>query len=182
MHRIVRIGTHNDDNKLVTRLKNHYKSGLKDSSFLRKNIGKSILSYNDHEYLYIWSINFNDKINQCKYGDLRNMEIESILEEKISKYMKERFYFVCFEVEDLDERYRLEEGLISTIYNDDEFKCSAKWLGKYSPMAEVRDSNMWVAKGLDKKQLSEKEFREVVDLCVKSNNKSEKNNKETDLG
>ena len=173
MDRIVRIGTHDKDNKLIVRIKNHYKNGFKDSSFFRKNIGKSILSYNEHYYLYIWNINFNDKVNESKYAELRDMEVESILEEKISDYMEERFEFVCFEVEELKDRYRLEEGLISTIYHDKEFDSSYNWLGKYSPMDEIRDSKMWVSKGFDKAQLNESEFRKVITLCVKSNEEKE---------
>lgn len=169
MDRIVRIGTHDKYNKLIVRIKNHYKNGFKDSSFFRKNIGKSILSYNEHHYLYIWNINFNDKVNKSKYAQLRDMEVESILEEKISDYMKERFEFVCFQVEELKERYRLEEGLISTIYHDKEFHSSGNWLGKYSPMDEIKNSKMWVSKGFDKDQLNESEFRKVITLCVKSN-------------
>ena len=168
MDRIVRIGTHDDDNKLIIRIKNHYKKGFKDSSFFRKNIGKSILSYNDHYYLHIWNINFNDKDNQSKFNEIRDMEVEEALDEKISQYMKERFEFVCFEVNDLKDRYRLEEGLISTIYHDKDFLASDKWLGKYSPVSEVRDSHMWVAKGLDKKQLTLEECRKIVTLCIKS--------------
>lgn len=173
MDRIVRIGTHYNDNKLITRLKNHYKNGSKDSSFFRKNIGKSILSYNEHYYLYIWNINFNNKVNGNKYAELRDMEVEGMLEEKISAYMKDRFEFVCFKVDDLKDRYRLEDGLISTIYHDKDFHSSDKWLGKYSPMDEIRDSKMWVSKGLDKPQLNETEFRQVVSLCIKSNEEYE---------
>lgn len=169
MNRIVRIGTHDKDNQLIVRIKNHYKNGFKDSSFFRKNIGKSILHYNEHDYLYIWNINFNDKVNENRYSKLRNMEVESSLEEKISKYMKDRFEFVCFEVEDLKDRHRLEEGLISTIYNDDEFDSSQKWLGKYSPVEEIRDSKMWVSKIYDNAKLNQVEFRKVITLCVKSN-------------
>lgn len=173
MDRIVRIGTHDSDNKLITRIKNHYKNGLKDNSFFRKNIGKAILSYNEHYYLYIWNINFNDKTNISKYAQLRDMEVEEVLEEKITNYMKERFEFVCFELEDLKERYRLEEGLISTLYHDMDFRSSDKWLGNYSPLAEIRDSGMWVAKDLNKPQLNEQEFREVINLCIKSNEEAE---------
>lgn len=173
MNRIVRIGTHDSDNKLIVRIKNHYRNGFKDSSFLRKNIGKSILSYNEHYYLYIWNINFNDKVNKIKYSELRDMELESTLEEKISKYIKERFEFVCFEVEESKDRYRLEEGLISTIYHDREFESSNGWLGKYSPMEEIRNSKMWVSKGLNKAQLNESEFRQIITLCVKSNESEE---------
>lgn len=169
MNRIVSIGTNNEDNKLIVRLKKHYKNGSKDSSFLRRNIGKSILSYNEHDYLYIWNINFNDKINQSKYGELRDMEVEESLDYKISKYMKERFEFICFEVEELKERSRLKEGLISTICHDKDFHCSSTWLGKYSPVEEIKNSNMWIVKGMDKNQLSEEEFRRVITLCVKSN-------------
>ena len=173
MDRIVRIGTHDNDNKLIVRIKNHYKNGFKDSSFFRKNIGKSILSYNEHDYLYIWNINFNDKANESKYGQLRDMEVESVLEEKISNYMKERFEFVCFEVEESKDRYRLEEGIISTIYNDEEFDSSEKWLGKYSPMDEIRDSKMWISKIYDNAKLNESELRKVITLCVKSNEETE---------
>lgn len=63
--------------------------------------------------------------------------------------------------------------MISTIYHDKDFESSDKWLGKYSPMAEIRDSKMWVSKGLDKAQLNEIEFRQVITLCVKSNEESE---------
>ncbi|MEW9077585.1 DUF6884 domain-containing protein [Terrisporobacter glycolicus] len=173
MDRIVRIGTHDNDNKLIVRIKNHYKNGFKDSSFFRKNIGKSILSYNEHDYLYIWNINFNDKVNESKYEQLRDMKVESVLEEKISNYMKERFEFVCFEVKESEDRYRLEEGLISTIYHDEEFDSSEKWLGKYSPMDEIRDSKMWVSKIYDKAKLNESELRKIITLCVKSNEEKE---------
>ena len=74
---------------------------------------------------------------------------------------------------DLKDRYRLEEGLISTIYHDKDFLASDKWLGKYSPVSEVRDSHMWVAKGLDKKQLTLEECRKIVTLCIKSNEEAE---------
>lgn len=174
MDRVVRVGTHDKDNQLIIRIKNHYTNGFKDNSFLRKNIGKSILSYNEHYYLYIWNINFNDKVNETKYSQLRDMEVETILEEKISKYMKERFEFVCFEVNEIKERYRLEEGLISTIYSDKDFDSSESWLGKYSPMNEIRESKMWVCKGLRKKQLNKDEFRRVITLCVKSNEESQR--------
>ena len=34
---------------------------------------------------------------------------------------------------------------------------------------EIKNSNMWIVKGMDKNQLSEEEFRRVITLCVKSN-------------
>lgn len=169
MDRIVRIGTHDCYNQLIIRIKNHYKEGFKDNSFFRKNIGKSILLYNNHNYLDVWNINFNYKSNKSKYLNRRNMKTEQALEKKISSYMKDRFEFVCFEVKEQEERYRLEEGLISSICNDESFVNSNKWLGKYSPMDEIRNSKMWIAKGLDKSPLSSLELRQVITLCVKSN-------------
>ena len=168
MKRIVRIGSHEGENRLIIRLKKHFKDGAKDESIIRKNIGRAILYYNKNDYLSVWNINYSDRRNQVKYNHLRNMELENKLERLISYYMIERFEIVCFEVMETKERVRLEEGLISTLIKDENFKSSKKWLGNYSPMEVVRESGMWIKKGVINKEFTSNEFREVITLCIKS--------------
>ncbi len=172
MDRIVKIGAHINEDQLIHKIKKNYEDGAKDNSFLRKSIGKSILSYNKNEYLYIWNINFSDKLKQDKYINLRNLDLELSLEKKITQYIKERLEFVCFEVKDLKERIKIRDELISTIYHDEDFTSSNKWLGNYSNTESIKESKMWVSKGLDKAILNEEEVRHIITLCVKSNEKN----------
>ncbi|MEG0856616.1 MAG: hypothetical protein RSG52_09050 [Terrisporobacter sp.] len=169
MSRIVRVGTHSGENRLIVRLKKHFKEGAKDESVLRKNIGKAILDYNNLDYITIWSINFNDKRNEKKYSHLRNIEYEKNLEKMITYYMKERFEFVCFEIFEEEARNRLVEGILSTLAIDENFVCSEIWLGNYSPVETIRNGGVWVNEELNKEKLNDREIREIIAMCVASN-------------
>ena len=168
LNRIVRVGSHEQDNKLLIRLHKHFKIGGKDDSILRKNIGRAILDFNNNDYIAVWNMNFKDKRNGDKYTHLRDIELEDRLEKFINLYMEERFEIVCFEVEDKKDRMRYEEGITSTIEMANEFRSSKKWLGNYSPMAIIRESHMWIKEGIIKQVLTKSELREVITLCVKT--------------
>jgi hypothetical protein len=42
---------------------------------------------------------------------------------------------------------------------------SPKWPGRYSPEQEIRDSGMWLKRGLNGKPLTEEEFSRLLELC-----------------
>ena len=52
--RIVRVGSHTGNNKLLTRLKEHFIKTNKDRSIFRKNIGRALLHKANDPYLSIW--------------------------------------------------------------------------------------------------------------------------------
>lgn len=55
-HRIVRIGTHNGDGNLSSRLKSHFIIENKDRSIFRKNIGRAILNKAKDSFLEEWGL------------------------------------------------------------------------------------------------------------------------------
>lgn len=83
--RIVRIGTHKDNN-FRSRINDHYlfnerkmnfnemKPAPKDRSIFRKNLGRALLNKENDEYLKIWNIDFTPRSNREVYGHLRDIE------------------------------------------------------------------------------------------------------------
>ena len=53
--RIVHVGTHRSDDRLIGKLKDHFWSANCDNSVIRKNIGRAILRRNNNPYLRIWT-------------------------------------------------------------------------------------------------------------------------------
>ena len=72
---------------------------------------------------------------------------------------------VVFEIEDKDERLKLESEVISAISLCEECGAGDNWLGKSSPKEKIRKSGLWLVNELYKKPLDEKGFdflKEIV--------------------
>jgi hypothetical protein len=171
MDRIVRVGTHTSGGRLKARLKNHFISENKDGSIFRKNIGKAILNKNHDKYLNIWSKNSSKK-SLMQYVQGFNSEYQKQIEKLISNYMRENLSFTCFPVSSVEERLRLEEGIIASLYNAPDFIASNEWLGNFSPEKLIMQSGMWLKRGLNGISLSGQEF-EKIDRYCSINNASE---------
>jgi len=63
MDRIVRIGTHRGQGRLLERLRDHFVREDADSSILRKNIGRTFLNMGLNTYLQVWEIDIHDSEN-----------------------------------------------------------------------------------------------------------------------
>jgi hypothetical protein len=137
--RIVRIGTHKKDNNLRTRMRQHF-GGNKKSSVFRKHIGRALLHKDNHE-----------------------AEIEN----KISEYLKNNFYFRLLEVDSKEKRLLLEQRLIGTVSKCEDCKPSESWLGNSSPTKEIRESGLWLVEELYKDELSESDLDEIKNCLVK---------------
>jgi len=161
MDRIVRVGTHRGQNRLLERLRNHFVIEDADGSIFRKNIGRALLNMNSDPYLHVWDIDMHDPVNKNNYGHLLNEELENELERKISQYLRNNISFVCLPVETEAERLRLEEGIIATLNNDKRFKPSSKWLGLYSPITDISKSGLWNRHGLQGEPLSSQELERI---------------------
>lgn len=157
LERIVRIGTHDSDDRLKLRLKDHFLRKNKDGSIFRKNIGKALLNKGNDSYLKIWTLDSSKPDNK----KLINSEKQKMIEDSVSEYLQNDFSFTCFRVDDKKLRLRLEKGLISTLNSHKDFYSSEDWLGQYSPVDKIKKSGLWLTIGLEAPKLTDEEFELV---------------------
>lgn len=165
LDRIVRVGSHRASGRLKGRLRDHYKPN-KDGSIFRKNIGRAILNYDKDTYLDIWEINFS-KCDSRVYH-IRDKEKEKVLEERITKYLDDKFSFACIKIEDKEERLRFEDGIIALLNKTEDFQPSNRWSGRFSPYEEIRKSGLWLKEGLNSIPLSSSEIEKLVSIIKHS--------------
>jgi len=161
MERIVRIGTHTSDGRLINRLKDHFVKENHDGSIFRKNVGKAILNAYHDPYLKIWTIDTSKPENALLMDKAKNAETEA----RVSEFLRKSFSFAVFPVESKEKRLRFEEGIISTLHHTEDFVPSKKWSGQYSPEPEIRTSGLWLKQGLDANELTEVELNEIERCC-----------------
>ena len=159
MDRIVRVGTHRSDGRLLGRLKDHFYTENNDGSIFRKNIGRAILNKNKHPYLSVWT-------KSSSRTDVNfNFSIQEGIEKQVTRYMRNSFSFICIPVETNAERTRLEAGIIATLNKAADFVASPNWRGQYSSEREIVQSGMWLKEGLDDIPLSDIEYARIEYLC-----------------
>ena len=180
--RIVRIGTHRSNN-FRNRIAEHFllkenkmnfdknKPKPSDRSIFRKNIGRALLNKDNDPYLKIWEIDFLPKKNRIKYGHLRDIEKEKLVESKITEILRKRFTFRFIIVEREDERIGakgLESKLIATVARCKKCKPSESWLGIYSPIPKIRNSGLWLKQHLNAREIDEEEMVKIKTLIQKT--------------
>lgn len=165
MERIVRVGTHTADNRLKSRLADHFVKENHDGSIFRKNIGKAILNAHNDPYLSIWTLDTSKPENRPLMDIAKNADTER----RVSKYLRDNFSFTVFQVNTKAERLRMEEAIIATLNCEKDFSPSRKWAGQYSPECKIRNSGLWLKQGLDGRPMTESEYRRLQILCKQSN-------------
>ncbi|MDR0811637.1 MAG: hypothetical protein LBN23_05135 [Paludibacter sp.] len=166
--RIVRIGTDTGENQLRSRMEQHFIKQNKNRSIFRKNIGRALLNKENNPYLEIWNLDTTSKADKEKNGSKIDKTLEQSVENKISKYLQENFYFKLLKIDTKEKRLELEEKLIGTVSNCKECKPSETWLGNFSPKEKIRESGLWLEQGLYKDGLSENELDEIKNSLLKS--------------
>ncbi|HHH53617.1 MAG TPA: hypothetical protein ENK91_08160 [Bacteroidetes bacterium] len=152
--RIVRVGTHRGDDRLISRLKEHFIKENKDRSIFRKNIGRAILNQEDKEFLEQWNWDLTKKANKDKYLPLLDTKKQKEIENKVTKYIQENFSFIVIEKKLKSERLDLESKIISTVSSCQECNPSKLWLGNFSPINKIKESGLWLVQGLYKTPLN----------------------------
>lgn len=163
--RVVRVGTHKSPGRLKQRLKDHFIGENHNGSIFRKNIGKALLNRDNDPYLSIWTLDTSRTANAGKADRSKETEIEH----RVSAYMREAFTFCVFRVDNAAERLRMEEAIIATLNQSDDFKAGSDWFGNSSPECEIRESGMWLKQGLDKKPLTDDELLRLAQLITDEN-------------
>lgn len=148
--RIVRIGTHNGNNQLRPRLRQHFFNENKDRSIFRKNIGRSLLNKHNDPFLKFWELDLTTRRAKDQYLSQINFNYQRTIEKKVSECIRDDFSFGVFEVATKEERLEIESKLISTVSWCDECKPSSKWLGNSSPKEKIVQSGLWLVNELYK--------------------------------
>ena len=162
-NRIVRIGTHTGNNQLISRLNQHFVNENKDRSIFRKNIGRALLNKNNDPFLKFWELDLTTKNSRILNSSI-DFNKQKQVEHEVTKYIQEKFSFVVFEVNNKEERLKLESKLISTISQCNECKPSLNWLGLFSTKEKIRTRGLWLVNELNKEPLSEKELLNISAL------------------
>lgn len=168
LERIVRIGTHTSQNRLRKRLRDHFINENKDGSIFRKNVGKALLNQRNDSYLPVWTLDTSKEENAVH----TDREIQKSIEAEVSSYLKSNMQFAVIEVENKEERLRLEAAIISTLNHATTFGPGESWLGNYSPEHKIRNSGLWLTQGLDAQPLSDEEYLLVHDLTENGDSSS----------
>ncbi|HLC58602.1 MAG TPA: hypothetical protein VJI68_01965 [Candidatus Nanoarchaeia archaeon] len=158
--RIVRIGTHTGQNNLGLRLKEHFINENKDRSIFRKNIGRCLLNKNKDPFLKDWELTPLIREVRIKNPHI-NFNKQKEVEKNVTKYMRDNFSFVIFEVIKKEDRLKLESKIIFTISNCNECKPSEKWLGLFSPKEKIKESGLWLVNELYKEQFNKIDLDEL---------------------
>lgn len=162
--RIVRVGTHTGDGRLIARIKEHFLKENKDRSIFRKNIGRAILSKSNDDFLEQWNWNLTTREKKDKLLPLLDVDKQMQIEKEVTQYIQEHFSFVVFEVSPKDERLELESKIISTISLCHDCKPSANWLGSSSPIGKIQEGGLWLVQGLCKTPLNEDDYLKIQNL------------------
>ena len=168
--RIVRVGTHTADDRLKERLSDHFRSTSKDSSIFIKNIGRTYLNMEDKDYIKIWNIKRSKLTEEKKkiYDARRDIAKEKHYEAKASKYIKDNMSVSVIRVDAYKDRDEYEDAIIATLSHTDDFRCSNEWLGLNSPTKSVRDSGMWLTKGLNADTLTSEQMDILKGFIISS--------------
>lgn len=144
--RIVRVGTHNENGRFRSRIQQHYgprksPGGSRRGSVFRQHVGGALLRRADpgDARLENW---------------LRRVGKFPEVEAEVSQVLRDYFTFVCFPVEDKDERLRLESGLIGLLAQYPLGSPSASWLGRHAEDDAIHRSGLWNVQRVNAKPLT----------------------------
>jgi hypothetical protein len=164
--RIVRVGTHTGDRQLRSRMLQHFVNENKDRSILRKNIGRVLLNRDEDPYLIEWEHDRTSRADRARYGAKADPAKRQSVEMKVTAYLRERFSFAVFRVDEKSERLALESRMISTLSQCEDCTPSAKWLGLHSPKRRIRESGLWLVNELYKEPLFSEEVARLAALLT----------------
>lgn len=164
LDRIVRIGTHNGENQLRSRLQQHFIKENKDRSIFRKNIGRALLNRDKNPFLEKWELDLTPSAARKQPLNTIDLETQKKIERSVTRHIQDNFSFVVFEINDKHKRLKLESKLISTVSLCEECESSSNWLGLFSPKEKIRESGLWLVNELYKEPLSEKDMADLQKL------------------
>jgi len=157
--RIVRVGTHRQNDRFKKRIKSHYGNkndfhGNKNGSVFRKHLGGAILRKNnpDDHCIKSWE----------KQGGPSFSDVEVL----VSHEIRERFSFSCIRCDSESKRLRLEEGVIALLAQVHISQPSKGWLGYYAGNEKIKRSGLWNTQHVEGSPLTVEELSLMKDMAT----------------
>lgn len=157
--RVVHIGSNERDGRFPGRIRQHYGrvnslGGNKNSSIFRKHIGGALLNRSDPHDPRIedWS-----KPQGPTLADV---------EEWVSRELRDRFSFICFPVDSVEECLSLKKGLIALLAQHPLGCPSRSWLGHHALNPDISSSGLWNTQYVWSQPLSPSQFY-LIEKTVK---------------
>lgn len=149
--RIVRVGINTAPGRFPNRIRSHYGlvnslGGNKNGSVFRKHLGGALLR----------SRNENDPRlqNWLTQGGQSYPEVEA----EVSQRLRDRFTFVCVQIDDKSERLLLEQGLIALLAQSPSEEPSPQWLGQHAVNEKIGRSGLWNTQHVGDEPLTSEQF------------------------
>jgi len=161
LDRIVRVGTHRGNNKLRSRLNEHFIKENKNRSIFRKNIVRCFLNKESNTYLSLWELDITSRADKEKNLKLIDLDFEKKMEKRISNYVQTNLSFCVFQIDTKDDRLFWERKIISTLAKASDIKSSENWLGNQSTKDKIKVSGLWQVNELYNDSLTELEFDQL---------------------
>lgn len=161
--RVVRIGSHNSANRLLTRIAEHYVGTDHRDSIFRKHLGRSFLTVDKQSsYIKTWDFKIKKIADKAKNYNKINWTLENIYEDKVTDYIQKNLTFIVIpNLIDATKRLRLEKGLIATFAQSLEKTISTNWFGKFHPDFRINNSGLWNIQHLKGTPLTDEEIKFV---------------------
>lgn len=163
--RVVRIGSHTGVNRLLERIDEHYIGNDHRDSIFRKHLGRCFLTlYKKTDYIKTWDLKIKKREDKVKHIDKIDWNIEQIIEDKITSYIKDNFSFIVIpNLTDETKRLRLEAGLIAIFAQFDNKQISETWIGRCHPDVKILKSGLWNIHDINNKPLNDEEINYIID-------------------
>ena len=162
--RIVRIGSHDGNDRLVSRLGDHFLKEKQRDSIFRKHVGRCLLNERRDPYLDAWNKPFKKLVDREKYKNIVDLDYEKQYETRISEYIHNNLSFTTIPlVTSKAERRTIEEGLISILAQSPLKISSTNWVGNWHPDDRISNGKIWNINYLGGNRLSLKDFRNLVE-------------------
>ena len=162
--RIVCIGTHEGQDNLVPRIREHLDASNKDRSIFRKHVGRCLLAKEGDPFRTQWQLDLTTKASRAMNGHKVDQVRLKEVENEVTRYMTEHFSFSVLRFDTKIERLHCKKSLLSTIFHCSRCGPSETWLGKFHPSAIVSESGLWNMQGLRGPELLLDEAQRVIEL------------------
>lgn len=161
--RIVSVGTHNKQNNLAARIREHFDAPNKDRSSFRKHIGRCLLARRGDPFLCQWEVDLTTRVaratNEIDQDRLKQVEAE------VTRHIIENFSFAALRCDSKPVRLDCKKDILSTVYHCSRCGPSGTWLGKAHRSRIVSEGGLWNVQNLAGPPLTLDEAQQAIE-CV----------------